>query len=379
MSIGGLPPSLLIDSLGVVAVRFDEEFRVCEVVGDILDMPVGGDIRENVPALYGLEEMIGEREVDLWMPFVQVGSAADMPVALKVRRDEESGDLWLFLRDVREESAMHRQLVQNHNSLSLAQAELVRARDAARRADQAKTAFLANVSHELRTPLHVIIGGAAILTKARPTPLEYDEVVDYAADIHESGVLLLQLVDDLIDLSRSETGNLILYEERCDLSTITAGIVDLCSDLPEARHIRIDCTVPETPVEIFADARRIKQILLNLVSNAVKAVANLSYGEVAVTLDRGELPPHAPRLVVSDNGPGMTAEALEIARMPFGQPDSKVRAKGAGLGLAIVERLVGLHGATFEIETAPNQGLAAKVTFDPLRDDENTVTSRNVS
>ncbi len=365
---------LVLETLGIVAVRLDDDFIVREVSGNMLDIPLNTDMREYMPALYGLEEVFETADANMSMPFVQIGNARDEPIALTVRRDPETGVLWLFLRDVREESAMHRQLVQNHNSLSLAQVELVKARDAAQKADRAKTAFLANVSHELRTPLHVIIGGASILSKARNTPLEPDEVTDYAIDMHESGVLLLQLVDDLIDLSRSETGNLILYEERCDLCEIARAITTLCQDLPEARHTVLECQVPADPVWLFADARRIKQILLNLISNAVKAVANLNAAEVIVTLD-----PDMPSLTVADNGPGMTAEEVATARQPFGQPRAGVRGKGTGLGLSIVERLVSLHGGQVVIVTEPGKGLAATVSFDPERLLKSTSLSQNVS
>ncbi len=357
-----LQPDLLTATLGIVVIRLDDDLTVTEVHGEIDDLAPGHDIRETMPVLYGLEEALAGPDVDIAMPLIQTGRNNDEPVSLHIRRDPETGGLWLFRRDVSEESAIHRQLVQNHNSLSLAQAELVKARDAAREADRTKTAFLANVSHELRTPLHVIIGGASILSKTgerRPDP---SEVVEYATDIHESGILLLQLVDDLIDLSRSETGDLTLYEESCDLCTIVAGIVSLCRDLPEARGTRIDSDIPDERVGLTGDARRLKQVLLNLISNALKAVNGLAEAKVTVTVD-----PDGPRLIVADNGAGMTAEDLAIARQPFGQPRAAVRAKGAGLGLAIVHRLVALHGGDLVIETAPNEGLTAIVTFDPAR------------
>ena len=357
-----LQPNLLTATLGIVVIRLDDDLAVGDVHGEIDGLSPGDDIRESMPVLYGLEDALAVPDVDIAMPLIQTGRNNDEPVSLNIRRDPDTGVLWLFRRDVSEESAIHRQLVQNHNSLSLAQAELVKARDAAREADRTKTAFLANVSHELRTPLHVIIGGASILSKTgerRPDP---SEVLEYAADIHESGVLLLQLVDDLIDLSRSETGDLTLYEEPCDLCAIAAGIVSLCRDLPEARGTRVEGVIPPGSVGLTGDARRLKQVLLNLISNAMKAVAGRTDAQITVTVDAD-----GPRLIVADNGLGMSAEELAIARQPFGQPRAAVRAKGAGLGLAIVHRLVALHGGDLVIETAPNKGLTATVTFDPAR------------
>jgi len=357
-----LDPRLLIDTLGVIAIRLDDALCIVEIWGEDDALAPGDDIRETMPVLYGLEDELAGADVDLTMPFIQTGRNNDEPVSLSIRRDPASGALWLLRRDVSAESEIHRQLVQNHNSLSLAQAQLVKARDEAQEADRTKTAFLANVSHELRTPLHVIIGGASILSRTGPKRVEADEVIEYAADIHESGILLLQLVDDLIDLSRSETGDLTLYEEPCDLCAIASGIVSLCRDLPEARGSRVEAVLPGEAVGLTGDARRIKQVLLNLISNALKAVAGRTEAAVTVTVD-----PAGPRLIVADNGPGMTEEDLAIARKPFGQPRAAVRAKGAGLGLAIVHRLTDLHGGTLVIETAPNQGLKAIVTFDPAR------------
>lgn len=359
---GTLDPRLLIDTLGVVAIQLDDELRILEIWGEDGSLNVGDDIRDAMPVLYGLEEELAEADVDLAMPFIQTGRNNDEPVSLSIRRDGTTGALWLLRRDVSEESEIHRQLVQNHNSLSLAQAQLVKARDEAQEADRTKTAFLANVSHELRTPLHVIIGGASILSRTGPKRVDMDEVVDYANDIHESGVLLLQLVDDLIDLSRSETGDLTLYEEPFDLCAIASGIVSLCRELPEARGSQVNANLPGHAVDLNGDARRIKQVLLNLISNALKAVAGRTDATVSVTVD-----PDGPYLIVADNGPGMTAEDLAIARKPFGQPRAAVRAKGAGLGLAIVHRLVDLHGGKVEIDTAPNAGLRAIVSFDPSR------------
>jgi len=357
-----LDPRLLTDMLGVTAIRLDDDLMIREIYGADDRLEIGGDIRDAMPVLYGLEEALMTAEVDLAMPFIQTGRNNDEPVSLSIRRDSSTGALWVMRRDVSEESAIHRQLVQNHNSLSLAQAELVKARDAAQEADRTKTAFLANVSHELRTPLHVIIGGASILARTGVKRVEMDEVADYATDIHESGVLLLQLVDDLIDLSRSETGDLTIYEEPCDLCVIAAGIVSLSRELPEARGTRINAVLPDGPVGLLGDARRIKQVLLNLLSNAVKAVAGRTDATITISID-----PDGPRLIVADNGPGMTEEELVIARKPFGQPRAAVRAKGAGLGLAIVHRLVELHGGTVLIETAPGKGLTATVSFDPAR------------
>ena len=350
---------LMLSALRVVAVRVDENFIVRQVSGDAIKVPLGGDIRETMPALYGAEEILAEADTDFSMPYIQLAKGHEQPVTLTASRDDNDA-LWLFLRDVREESLLQQKLVQNHNSLSLAQAQLLQARDAAQNSERAKTAFLANVSHELRTPLHVIIGGASILQKERAAPLTATDIMDYATDIHESGIFLLQLVDDLIDLSRAETGDLTLYEEWEDVGQIARGVVGLCNDLPEADGVKIMCDVdPQGPL-LFVDARRIKQILLNLITNAMKAVAGRSDAQVIISVvsQGGRY-----SLVVEDNGPGMSADELIIARQPFGQPKASVRAQGTGLGLAIVDNLARLHGGILDIQTEPGRGLKAIVTL----------------
>lgn len=355
--------NLMLHALRIVAVRVDDDLMVEEVNGSAIPVPLGTDVRETMPALYGLEDILSAAQPDFTMPYLQPGNGLDRPVTVTAQRDG-AGVLWLFIRDVSEESVLQQQLVQNHNSLSLAQSQLVKARDTAQQADHAKTAFLANVSHELRTPLHVIIGGASILMKPREKPLSGEDISGYAADIHDSGVLLLQLVDDLIDLSRSETGDLTLYEEWCDLSDLMTGMVALCRELPQAADVEIDCRTMCGRCRIYADARRIKQILLNLISNAAKATSGRQDAHITVAVEQRE---GRCCLIVRDNGPGMSDADLAIARQPFGQPRAAVRSKGTGLGLAIVDNLARLHGGMLDIETAPGEGLTATVSFDPER------------
>ena len=360
---GGIDASLVLDGHKGIALRVAADLTVAEVLGQAIAVPVGCDVREAIPALYGIEDDLLSERPDIDLPYMQLDGGESSPVSVVALRDPETGFVWLLLRDVSKEAALRRELMQQRNSLALAHAELTRARDAALAADRTKTSFLANVSHELRTPLHVVIGGAAIIEKSQEKALPPGDVVAFARDIHESGTLLLQLVDDLIDLSRSETGNLTLYEEWCDLDRIVATVASLARDLPDIGATEIAYAPSEGLPEFYGDSRRIKQILLNLLSNAVKAVAPA--GRIVVGVAQG--PDGQRYLEVSDDGPGMTVEALSIALEPFGQPAAAVRARGAGLGLAIVDRLARLHDGRLEIETAPDRGLRARVTLSPER------------
>lgn len=356
-------PRILLEGARIVAVRLDDDLIVREVVGDWCEVSVDEDVREAVPALIGMEDELSQELPYIHLPFVTLASSPETPAAISAQRDWKTGALWVLLRDVSEEAATQERLVHQHNALSLAHRELSAARDAALTADKAKTRFLANVSHELRTPLNVVIGGASILRKKRDEPLSPEDVIQFSTDIHDSGVLLLQLVDDLIDLSRAESGNLIIHEEWCQPVAIIDEMIRLARGLPDAEGIEIVFTCGEQQPELYADPRRIKQILLNLLSNAVKVCAKGSRIEVETSLsDEGELV-----MAVRDNGPGMSKANLAIALEPFGQPNAETRARGTGLGLSIVRRLADLHQAEFDIETVPGEGLTAITRFPASR------------
>jgi len=354
---------ILLDGARIVAARVDEDLIVREVVGDWCEVSAGEDIRDMVPALIGMEEEFAQDLPYIQLPFVSLGMSHDKPVAISVQRDWKTKALWVLLRDVSEEASVQERLVHQHNALSLAHRELAAARDAALTADKAKTRFLANVSHELRTPLNVVIGGASILRKPRDKPLPIEDVVTFSNDIHDSGVLLLQLVDDLIDLSRAETGNLAIHEEWCSPSVIIDEMVRLARGLPDAADIEIVYRSAEKEPELYADPRRVKQILLNLLSNAVKVCKTGSRVKVETELlEDGDF-----TITVRDNGPGMSKADLSIALEPFGQPNAETRSRGTGLGLAIVARLADLHQAKFYISTELGEGLAATTQFPASR------------
>ena len=354
---------VLLEGARIVAARVDEDLIVREVVGDWCEVPLNEDVRDSIPALIGMEDELSQELPYIQMPFVSLGASHETPVAISVQRDWKTNALWVLLRDVSEEAAVQERLVHQHNALSLAHRELAAARDAALMADKAKTRFLANVSHELRTPLNVVIGGASILRKPREKPLPTEDVVAFSNDIHDSGILLLQLVDDLIDLSRAETGNLTIHEEWCQPSAIIDEMVRLARGLADAEGIEIIYAPDGQPPELYADPRRIKQILLNLLSNAVKVCEPGSRITVQTSLaDDNDL-----LISVRDNGPGMSKADLAIALEPFGQPNAETRARGTGLGLAIVARLSELHQATFSIETEPGSGLLATTRFPAVR------------
>jgi len=242
--------------------------------------------------------------------------------------------------------------------------EYAEARDFAETASRTKSQFLANMSHELRTPLNAIIGFSEMIRDAMLGPVA-PTYRDYAADINRSGHHLLQLVSDILDVSRAEAGHLALNEEICDPARVIDNSVVMVRDTAQQGQVTIKVAVPEGTPWLFADERRLRQILLNLLSNAIKFT--LPGGAVTVSLALE--PEGALLLSVEDTGIGMTASHVEIALTPFGQVDSQLNRKyqGAGLGLPLTRQLVELHDGELEIASRLGQGTRITARFPAYR------------
>ncbi|MDD2867549.1 sensor histidine kinase KdpD [Neomegalonema sp.] len=361
-------------SRGDMAIALlDPDLRVTHVLGgEKFAASVGDDALEAFPALIGCEETLrrirsGEELRGLSFENVSIhcGGDGESPqyVNLRAYLDPHSGQLALVLQDAAETARLQRNLVQQRNELALARQALETARDEALAASRAKSAFLANISHELRTPLNVVIGNAEILRRPRASALTSAEAADYAGDILSSGELLLDLINDLIDLSRAETGDLHLAESWCDLGFIAHQSLRYAARLDDGRDKRfVEAADPHLP-PFWGDERRLKQILLNLLSNAAKF--SPSGGTVVLRVERE--PQGGLLLEVADEGPGLEADEVAVALEPFGQLESGKRHKGTGLGLPIVKSLARFHGGDLEIVTAPGRGLRARVRLPGAR------------
>lgn len=232
--------------------------------------------------------------------------------------------------------------------------ELNAARHGAVEANKAKSEFLASMSHELRTPLNAILGFSEIIKEETFGPVGLHKYVDYAADVHSSGRHLLDLINDILDLSKIDAGKVELHEEELSL----AHVMDDSLSLVRERALRGGVTLvekqaaPELPA-VWADRRLLKQILLNLLSNAIKftpAGGTVTTGLFADAAGIG--------FSVRDTGIGMTQEDVQKAMSPYGQIDSQVsrKHKGTGLGLPISLSLAKLHGGDLLVESAPDKG-----------------------
>ena len=241
-----------------------------------------------------------------------------------------------------------------------AEETLHRAREEAELASQHKTEFLAKISHELRTPLNAIIGFAEIMEKGRFGAIENPKYQDYVHDIRDSGELLLSLINDLLDLSKAESGRIELDPDAVEIKPIVMGVVSLLSGQAEKRGVRLTAAVAKDIPAIVADARSLKQILLNLTANAIKF--NRETGgevELSATMDAAG----AVHIAVRDTGEGMDAEDLKRALEPYRRAKSGKGREGTGLGLPLARALTEANKAQFSLESEPGKGTTARLTF----------------
>jgi PAS domain S-box-containing protein len=253
-------------------------------------------------------------------------------------------------------------------------------------ASRMKSEFLANMSHELRTPLNAIIGFSEVLRDGLMGEMS-EKQRGFIGDIFNSGKHLLSLINDILDLSKVEAGKMMLDLEPVQVSSLFANSLSIIRGKAATRHIRLDMEIATDLDSIWADGRKVKQIVYNMLSNAVKFT--LEGGEVklrAARVPRAEVGrlsgswtgrrfPLADsefteflRISVTDNGIGISAESLEHLFQPFSQIDSSLARKfeGTGLGLALVKLLAELHGGTVAMESAVGEGSRFTVWL-PLR------------
>jgi signal transduction histidine kinase len=232
------------------------------------------------------------------------------------------------------------------------------AKQEAEAANRAKSEFLANMSHELRTPLNAIIGFADVMSKQVMGPLTNQHYRGYVQDIHASGTHLLAIIGDILDLSKAAAGKLELAESQFDARDAVNSACRLMRQRIEQAKLFLAVTLPPDAIGIYADERKMKQILLNLLSNACRFTA--PGGRIECRL---AVAPDGIVFAVSDTGIGIAAEHLARVQQPFVQVESALRRvrDGTGLGLALVKAMAELHGGSLRLDSAPGRGTTAIV------------------
>ena len=239
------------------------------------------------------------------------------------------------------------------------------ARRHAEQANIAKSQFLATMSHELRTPLNAIIGFSEVLKTELLGPHHVPQYKEYAGDIHSSGQHLLNLINELLDLSRIEAGKYELHEEAVSIVDIAEDCQRMMQLRAKSKGIELSFHVGDNLPKIWGDERAIRQVVLNLLSNAIKFTPQ--HGKVqlivARSADGGQL------ISVKDNGPGIPENEIETVLSSFGQGSlaHKTAEQGAGLGLPIVQRIMDLHQGRFDLFSKLRFGTEVIATFPRAR------------
>ncbi|RZJ98054.1 MAG: PAS domain-containing protein [Brevundimonas sp.] len=321
-------------------------------------------IKSEQPAAGG---RAGAREVELfdgrWLQLVErftsdggsVVSAADI-TAIKQKEAERQ-------RAVERLHATIAELEDREEKLSLLARKYEVAMTRAEAANQAKSEFLANMSHELRTPLNAINGFSEIMAGELFGPLGHDKYKGYAGDILKSGQHLLSLINDILDMAKIEAGKLTLHYEQVSVKEVVDDATRLMRGKIQDAGLNLLVDAPDLP-DIEADHRGLKQVVLNLISNAVKFTPE--GGDIVVALSR--LDDDRLRVAVTDTGIGIAPEDLARLARPFEQVEGQhsKTTQGTGLGLALTKSLIELHGGELVMQSAPGEGTT--VSFDlPIR------------
>jgi len=354
----------LIDALGDIVLHRDRQGRIV-YANRVLARLVGID----------QEKLVGKTLSDIG---IEVGV---MPDAALLESEQLSstdvvirtpaGERWfswieLSVRDEVTQTISHRAVAREITARKRAETALVTAREKAENASKAKSRFLATVSHEIRTPMNGIMGMATLLADTKLT----QEQQTYVAAVSTSASALIALIEDLLDFSKIEVGRFELDPQPTQIRELAENVVELLAARAHAKSIGIGSYVaPDVPRTISVDSGRLRQVLLNLVGNAVKFT---EAGGVSVQIERADGDDAALAITVSDSGQGIPSSEIDRIFLDFEQVEGGSTRKhgGAGLGLAISRRIVAAMGGSIEVESRIGGGSRFRVTI-PLISDGN--------
>ena len=235
------------------------------------------------------------------------------------------------------------------------------AKEAAEKASRAKSEFLANISHELRTPLNAIIGFSEVMMQGILGPVANESYRGYLKDIHGSGIDLLNIINDILDLSKAEAGKLELSEQSVEVGVVIDAVVRLMATKIGGASLTLETKLAPGLSPLFCDRLKLKQVLLNLLSNAVKFTPPGGRVEITASSDRDE----GFVIAIRDTGIGIAEDDIGRVLMPFEQVESSLSRShnGTGLGLPLTAAMMALHGGSLSLASEFGRGTVATIHF----------------
>ena len=350
----GLLPWLLWDPSSMV----NHVFLACATVGVLAMLIVSRSSHMDMflASIVPLTLMASLRFVTGTM-MVDIGIAIVIPVfACQLLVDGRR-----LMNRLDEDSRLRFQVEDLARELEETRDDALRKRFEAETANASKTAFLANMSHELRTPLNAILGFSEIIAQECFGPVGSARYKEYAGDIHSSGAHLLSLINDLLDVAKIEAGKMEISPHPLDARRTFDIALKLVGAKAREKKQELAISVDPDAPPLYADERALKQILINLVTNAVKFTPQGG----AITVSAGASPSGEFQICCKDNGPGISREKLDKIFTPFSQVDNRYdrQAGGTGLGLALVRGLAELHGGRAWLESEYGKGCRAYVVL----------------
>ena len=363
---------LVTDEHGLAGIVSERDIirAISEYGAAAMDLPAASIMHEGVITCTGedsLAEILAQmsRHTIRHMPVL----SHEQVVGLVSIRDILNFQQQMFVADIerrKQDSKALEEAFSNLEAAFEARTEEYRlARDAALDANRVKSEFLATMNHELRTPLNAIIGFSDVMRTEALGPIGSPKYQEYVRDINESGCLLLSLINDLLDMSKIESGKEELLEEAVKLQSAADIALKLVSDRVAKKNIRVEMDMGAQIPLLWADERKIKQILTNLLSNAVKFTPD----EGTITVKAWCRPRSGFVIQVADTGIGMASDEIPKALSKFGQIGSSLSRNydGTGLGLPLAKSYVELHGGSLDLQSEPDIGTTVSLRFPASR------------